>query len=423
MNILVHTWVLSKYRGSEFSVTYNYVKEMSQFHHLYVLIESCSLTLEDLSEFSEYVIPNCDFIFIKQDGLSKLLQPLGTFPGYFRGWFKYLFYKHWEWQAYKYVRENLLNKIDLIHFLGPAGYHEPGYLWKLDKPYIWGPTSGFENVQSCLRKKYLKYKFITALKTKINNHEIKSNRRVRACMEKAQIVVAATSGNKQIIEKKFQTNTVLYFPENLMRISENEIIDINCIERKYSFGPTSKLNIIWCGTLTASKMPNMLLDILQNVQNKQLLHIDIVGGGVLQKYVENRVSELKTTGLEITLHGQIPREEVNNIFKNAHIHLLTSAYEANSTVMFEAMENCVPSIALNICGMADLVKDDNGFPITVETYDQCVMDIAKKLDMLTTSPSILLDKAYSLRLFSFNYSADKRVSFYNKIYKSCIGTL
>lgn len=52
MNILVHTWVFSKYRGSEFAVAYNFVKEMSKRHHLYVLVESNALEWNDLSELN-----------------------------------------------------------------------------------------------------------------------------------------------------------------------------------------------------------------------------------------------------------------------------------------------------------------------------------------------------------------------------------
>ncbi len=51
MNILVHTWWFSKNLGSEFSVAYNFVKEMSQKHHLYVLVESNSYKWNDLKEF------------------------------------------------------------------------------------------------------------------------------------------------------------------------------------------------------------------------------------------------------------------------------------------------------------------------------------------------------------------------------------
>ena len=26
-----------------------------------------------------------------------------------------------------------------------VGYREPGYLWKIEKPFVWGPIGGLEN--------------------------------------------------------------------------------------------------------------------------------------------------------------------------------------------------------------------------------------------------------------------------------------
>lgn len=58
MNILVHTWVFSKYKGSEFAVAYNFVKEMSKRYHLFILVESNALEWNDLHEFDGGGIQN-----------------------------------------------------------------------------------------------------------------------------------------------------------------------------------------------------------------------------------------------------------------------------------------------------------------------------------------------------------------------------
>mgnify|MGYP007069954125 CR=1 FL=1 len=50
MNILVHAFNISPNRGSEFSVSWNYVLQMSKLHHLYVLVGGTSHTIGDYSE-------------------------------------------------------------------------------------------------------------------------------------------------------------------------------------------------------------------------------------------------------------------------------------------------------------------------------------------------------------------------------------
>ncbi|MFS6559580.1 glycosyltransferase, partial [Parabacteroides distasonis] len=47
---------------------------------------------------------------------------------------------------------------------------------------------------------------------------------------------------------------------------------------------------------------------------------------------------------------------------------ITSSMEANTTVLFEAMENCVPVITVDHCGMADVVKDGvTGIKVKMQT--------------------------------------------------------
>ena len=55
----------------------------------------------------------------------------------------YWFYRIWQWRAYKKACE--LHKtvgFDLVHQLNMVGFREPGYLWKLKVPFVWGPVGG-----------------------------------------------------------------------------------------------------------------------------------------------------------------------------------------------------------------------------------------------------------------------------------------
>ena len=146
----------------------------------------------------------------------------------------------------------------------------------------------------------------------------------------------------------------------------------------------------------------------------------MVGGGYMKDYICNRVDIEKLSNV-ITLCGNLPRQEVRNYFCKSHLHLLTSSYEANTTVMFEAMEECVPSIVFDHFGMADLVKDDiTGKKITISNYDKMCNDFAAILDELTENPVKLKSWAMNLREDSKQYSADKRVSFFETCYEFAI---
>ncbi len=281
MTVFVHTWVFSRYKGSECSVAYNFVAEMSRHCNLIVAVASNSLALNDLSEMAEYEkMPGCTFVTLKptpfmnffvQEILPRIKIPVAG------AWFTYVWYNRWEKLLYKKVRAEYLDKIDLIHFLGPAGYHEPGYLWKLKKPYVWGSTSGFENANEILVEHYFANRKITKIKSRINNFAAAWSPRIKSAMKKSGAVVAATKSNQQIIEKKFRCKKLFYFPENLMRLSAEQILSEDEIRAKIS--SAEKLNIIWCASIVPRKMPNLFFDSLRLLKNKNLVSVKVIGGG------------------------------------------------------------------------------------------------------------------------------------------------
>ncbi len=52
----------------------------------------------------------------------------------------------WHRRAYRFALE-LSGEIqfDLVHQSTMCGFREPGRLWKLDAPFIWGPVGGTQN--------------------------------------------------------------------------------------------------------------------------------------------------------------------------------------------------------------------------------------------------------------------------------------
>ena len=416
MNVLIHTWWFSKYKGSEFSVAYNFVLEMSKYHKLYVIVESTSYALNDIKELESYQLQNCQFITVKsnmvmtiiykiQEWLQKKSRIL-SFVG------AYLYLNLWERALYKQLKSDtdLLKKIDIIHFLGPVGYHEPGYLYKLKKKYIWGPIGGFENVNKQLLSHYSSRKRNIKIKGLINNIIINTSFRVKKIMNTADVVIACTNSNKDLIDHKFKCKKLIYFPENMMRIYQRDIMLKTEVEKKYV--DIELLNVIWCGNLVPSKMLNLLIDILKKT-NRTKINMTIVGGGddaaLLTELHLNNVHHV----------GHIPRTEVEKYWKSSHLHILTSSYEANTTVMFEAMEYCVPTIAIDICGMTDLIENNiDGIKIPVSDYNVMCENFANHIDMLSSNPKQLMNMALNLREKSFNYTIDIKDNFYNNLYNS-----
>lgn len=141
-NILVLACFISPTKGSEYSVAWNYVKRMSKYNHLTVVYGASGDVLGDCSEMERYALehhlPNVEFVAVHASRKTNVLNYLnrkGIFPYSF-----YVAFQSWQKQAYEVAKELMGERhFDLCHMVGPIGYREPGYFWKLGLPYMWGP--------------------------------------------------------------------------------------------------------------------------------------------------------------------------------------------------------------------------------------------------------------------------------------------
>lgn len=143
-NIILIAYQLHYSMGSECAVAWDYVKHVSQRHRLTVLYGSSGEhhqignTAAMEAYTTEHPMKNVTFVAVKPSFESKWwdysLKGIREF---------YKEYRLWHEDVYKVVNSLIAKeRYDIIHFLGPIGYHEPGYLYKLPIPYVWGPIGG-----------------------------------------------------------------------------------------------------------------------------------------------------------------------------------------------------------------------------------------------------------------------------------------
>ena len=399
-------------KGSEYSVAWNYTNYMSRNNEL-VVIYGTSGEYHQIGETSEmekycndHPLKNVRFVPVKPSFKSKYYDY--SIKG------QYLFYKEYK-KWHEEVKDIILTLIgkerfDLIHFLGPIGYREPGYSYKYPIPYIWGPVGGFGGAYPCLLKATCSFKGAVhmSLKRALNAIQAFTDGRVKRAFRYSDVVICATTEYQKIITKiagKGHHSRILYLAENCI----THFYDLN--EDKFS----KPINIAFIGRIDENKGLIFLLEALNKVGNHDL-NIDVVGedrlGGKLQKWT-------KTHHIDhmITWHGLVPRDKVFEILNNSHLVAITSLHEGNPTIVWEAMSVGTPILTLDYKGMHDTVSEESGFKIKVHSYNQIVNDIANTLKKIIGKKEILREKADMLMKERDLYSWDKRVLFFEDVYK------
>ena len=380
MNILVLAYQISPTKGSEYSVAWNYVTHMSKYHHLTVLYGVSGEHLGDCLEMEEFVnthgLPNVTFVCVKPDRWTNALNWCNRHG--FLNYSFYFAYQAWQKQVYKAAKKLVrYEKFDLIHFVGPIGYREPGYLWKLDIPYMWGPIGGANRASSVLLSKspiQVKIKF--AFRNFANELQLKYFLRLRKALKRTDLLLTAMSENQKIFKSRFNKDSI-YLPEN----SINTEIKLNVSK----FENCTNYHIICIGSLVAGKTINILLEALTLIKHKEKIIVDIVGDGPERRSLEKLSRKYKVHSF-IHWHGKLPRNKAVQLFNNAHLHVITSAKEGNPTTIWEAMSYGVPTISFDHCGMHDTLCERCGIRIPIHSYNQCVTDLAIEIDRLLEHP-------------------------------------
>ncbi len=416
-NILVLAYVVSPYRGSEYSVAWNFVTQMAKECDLTILYGASGAHMGDVKELEEYLskhrVPNVEFIPVLPGSFANLLNMANR-----RGLLTYSFYfayRLWHKRVYEVAREITKNKsFDLIHYLGPIGYREPGYLWKIDLPYVWGPIGGANNVPMALLPSLpFLGKAKLLFRASVNWIQLRFNRRLKSALNRTDVLLTATTENQEIFRRLHGKNS-LYIPEN--GVVESYPINSSKFE-----GINSTIQLIWIGAIEPRKALPILIESLANCNNPSRFIVHVVGSGPLQSAMINRVEK---AGLKSSFiwHGQVSRDEVKSLLSISHLHVVTSVSEGNPTTIWEAMSCGVPTMTIDHCGMHDTVKESAGIKVPLTDYSEVIKKFTQSLNDIDKKPDTLIRMAKEVSEGIDEFSWKHRVRFFLEQYDVAIAS-
>lgn len=394
--IILVTYDISPYRGSEASVSWNYVSNMGVHHKLIVLYGRGKDEIEKYLE--SHQMPNVRFVnipYVSLQGSGLLLD------------IKYnLNYRRWHYQTYLKAKELVNNEhVDIIHYLNPIGFKEPGYCWKIKEvPYVWGPIQGVENRPLALFPALSSKGKINALVRRVvHNGMLMYLPRVRKALQRADAVFAATPNTVRQLKRIHHKDTI-YLPEN-------GILKMECTEPIFM---NDTLNLIWVGSIDERKALGILISALGKVKNNNW-HLNVLGEGPLREKCEELADELGISE-KITFHGKVDRAQVQLVFGQSQVHVISSLGEATTTVLWEAFSKAIPTITLDHCGMAGVVSSECGIKISIRSYQQVLNDIAFAIDDLMEHPEKVTRLSQGTIECSKKFMWANRIALYDKIY-------
>ena len=115
-------------------------------------------------------------------------------------------------------------------------------------------------------------------------------------------------------------------------------------------------------------------------------------------------------------YGKVDRTQVQLVFEQSQVHVISSLGEATTTVLWEAFSKAIPTITLDHCGMAGVVSSECGIKIPIRSYQQVLNDIAFAIDDLMEHPEKVTRLSQGTIECSKKFMWKNRIALYDKMY-------
>ena len=397
-------------KGSEPGLGWGWVEVLSKYHDLWVItgeregnreaIEKRFDQVPDLRErLKVHFIPRPD-----GPSIERIIPLL-----YYRR------YRKWH-QSANHLAVDLHRNVhfDLVHQLNMTGYREPGYLWKIDLPFVWGPVGGTANVPlrfaSILGPRAFLYHLI---KVAVNNLQLRFHKRVHKALRRTDAFVTSTSDTQFVFRRVLGKESTVINDNGPPLVNGYNITHQAQTNNYLSDGP---IRLSWSGLHISRKALPIILRALSNFNNNDFLwHLDIIGAGPMTRKWQQLSIELGVDD-RCTWHGWVTKETSVRIIANSDIFLFPSLHESTPAVIFEALSHGVPVICIDHCGQSDVITEECGIKIPVTSCQQVITRFAQAIQHLAINPQerkrLAKGTLNRVREFSWDRKAQAMVEVY-----------
>ena len=405
LKILISCYACSPKRGSEPGMGWSFVNGLSKQHEVHVIVEKEKWKKDILEQLSKTPNNNLKFYFIQKER-NRFLRKIWP-PSY------YWYYKVWQKDAFSLAKKlEKRENFDLIHQLNMVGYREPGYLWRIKKPFVWGPIGGTENVPWKLFSLFdFNGKIFHGIRNILNGFQKTFLKRPRlAANKKKSTLIAATPDIQRSIKRLWNQES-----EIITEVGTVDLPNIKVLRRDKN----EPLKIVWSGQHTSGKALHVLLRSLALLEKDVHWELHILGKGKQTKKWKNLAKKLKIHK-NCTWYGWIEKSVALDVMKSSHILVITSLKDLTSSVILEGISLGLPVISLDHCGFSFVINDSCGIKIPVDEPRKVFINIKNAIVKLEKYENYRVSLSKGALERAKDFSWDGKVEELNSIYKKLL---
>lgn len=399
--ILATAYAINPFKGSEDGMGWNFVMQIARFNKVIAITRVNNKP--HIEKFMQaYPCPT-------HENITFLYFDL---PAWIRFWKKgnrgaMLYYLLWQYGIVRFIKKQMIH-YDIVHNLNFHNDWTPSFLWKLKKPFVWGPIGHHPPIPSEYLTPYAKsYLIKDKLSWWLKNYFWKYSFNLLKTKRKAAHVFCMNSSvpNTIRLNKNF----------SFMPSVATQDMGWNMAYKQEKFtlitaGRFVPLKGFDLAILSFARFINQC-----NPLQKQTCELIIIGSGPEESFLKKLII---ANGLEshVRLISWVNRDVLMNLFKNASAFLFPS-HEGAGMVVAEALSFGLPVICLDNAGPGQFINDECGYRIAPGNYDTTIQRLSDAIKDLFNHPAKHLAFRYKARQqFENFFHWDKRGETLQQIY-------
>lgn len=402
--ILATCYAVNPYKGSEDAMGWNFVNQIARFNKVYAVTRENNKTAIEkyISENPNAVYNNITFLYF-------------DLPYWMRFWKKggrgaMLYYYMWQKGIVNFVRKQNID-FDIAHNVNFHNDWTPSFLWKLNKPMVWGPIGHHPLIPKQYLKSYSsKYLVKDRATWMVKKYFWNYSSPLKKTVKNAAHILCMNSGVPAVLKLKEQSFSILPsvatedFAKNIETKNNNfNIISVGRFVPLKGFDLTLVSYLKFIDSLPLFEKKNCKLTLVGSGPEKDFYRQIIIDNDA-ESYVE--------------IIEWIDRKDLMKIYEKSSVFLFPS-HEGAGMVVAEALSFGLPVVCLDNEGPGQFINSSCGISIPESNYENTVSQLSEALLKLY-SDKALLDKMgiAARRQYEEKFTWDSRGEHLKNIYKA-----
>jgi glycosyltransferase involved in cell wall biosynthesis len=382
LRIVISAFCLAPDWGSEPGIGWNFCTRLARWHDVTVVtcpgVSSPNALRERVKRYFELNGPVAGLTihYVEPRGLVRLCLGDDALRRYT---VNYWAYARWQREAFQLAqRLHRENPFDIAHHLNHNGFRDPGFLWCLGTPFVWGPVGGASNTPAAFFTTLSSQDALTlGLRAVVNRFQRRYAKRPRVASRKASRIWVIGSAERQMFERWGRSDVETMLP---VGSEKQDAAFVRAYDR------TRPLRLVWVGSHIGRKALPIALEAVSRVRGS--LELTVVGSGP-RTGAWRRLSERLGLDANVRWLGQVPQKAVLEAMVRADLLIHTSIRDDGPSVIAESLSLGLPVVCHDGAAMASAVDKSCGFTVPLRTPRESVEGFTAALQQIVDRPSVL----------------------------------